>query len=118
MPTRIAIVYNEPAPSHYDTAGEEKAVLGVLKAVDAVHHSLLELGYQVAPVPLTLPIDSVGNKLRSLKVDLVFNLFEGFAGYPETEALVPEALAEIGIPYTGCRGDILRLSLNKAKIKV
>ena len=45
MCMRVAIIYNEPYPSRYDTAGEEKAVLGVLQTVDAVHHALIELGY-------------------------------------------------------------------------
>jgi D-alanine-D-alanine ligase len=51
-------------------------------------------------------------------VDLVFNLFEGFCGRPETEALVPEALSKLGIPCTGCPGKMLRLALDKAKVKV
>ena len=46
MRMRVAVVYNEPYPSRYDTAGEEKAVVGVLQSVAAVHQSLLELGYQ------------------------------------------------------------------------
>ena len=35
MRTRVAIVYNEPYPSRYGDVGEEKAVLGVLEAVEA-----------------------------------------------------------------------------------
>ncbi|MBI4283671.1 MAG: ATP-grasp domain-containing protein [Chloroflexi bacterium] len=118
MRTRVAIVYNEPIPSRYNAAGEEKAVLGVLEAVTAVRRSLLKLGYQVTPIPLTLPDDADVGKLRSLKVDLVFNLFEGFAGYPESEALVPEDLAEQGIPYTGCSAIAIRRALDKAEVKV
>ncbi|HUU65058.1 MAG TPA: ATP-grasp domain-containing protein [Dehalococcoidales bacterium] len=115
---RIAIVYNEPYPSRYDAAGEEKAVLGVLHAVSAVQQALLELGYYVTRVPLVAPLGRVKRKLSSLDVDLVFNLFEGFCGRPETEALVPEALSELGIPCTGCPGKMLRLALDKAKVKV
>ena len=96
MRTRVAIVYNEPLPSRYDTAGEEKAVLGVLQAVDAVHQALLELGYEVTRVPLVPPLEQARSKLSSLDVDLVFNLFEGFCGQPETEALVPETLSGTG----------------------
>jgi D-alanine-D-alanine ligase len=138
---RIAVVYNEPQPSRYDNAGEAKAVLGVLNAVTAVHSSLLELGHDVSLVPLAAPPgeasrvfgqlsrspdrdESAGyshipaGKLASLDVDLVFNLFEGFCGEPETEALVPEVLSELGIPCTGCPGTALRLALDKAKVKV
>ena len=115
---RVAIIYNEPCPSRYDTTGEAKAVLGVLNAVAAVHRALLELGYDVTRVPLTPPLEQARVKLRSLDMDLVFNLFEGFCGHPETEALVPEALSELGIPFTGCPGTVIRLALDKAKVKV
>lgn len=118
MRTRVAIVYNEPIPSRYDATGEEKAVLGVLKAVEAVHQSLLELGYYVTRLPLTPPFKEAGKKLSALDVDLAFNLFEGFCGYPETEALVPEALSQTGIPCTGCPETVIRLALDKAKAKV
>jgi len=115
---RVAIIYNEPYPSRYDTTGEAKAVLGVLNAVAAVHQALLELGHYVIRVPLTPPLEQARRKLNSLDTDLVFNLFEGFCGYPETEALAPEALSELGIPCTGCPGTVLRLALDKAKAKV
>ncbi len=118
MRARIAIVYNEPEPSRYDTAGEEKAVKSVLDAVAAVRRSLLELGNEVPCVPLIPPIERARKTLGSLDVDLVFNLFEGFCGEPETEALVPEYLEGIGIPFTGCPTTALELCLDKAKVKV
>jgi D-alanine-D-alanine ligase len=118
MRTRVAIVYNKPYPSRYDSAGEQRAVLGVLDAVTAVHQALLETGYQITCVPLAPPSKSTRRKLNSLDADLVFNLFEGFCGYPKTEAIVPEALSEMGIPFTGCPDTALRLALDKAKVKV
>ncbi len=117
MRTHIAIVYNEPRPSRYDTFGEGQAVLSVLHSVEAVSRALLELGYQVTSVPLT-PLEPIRDKLGGLKADLVFNLFEGFCGYPDTEALVPEILSELDIPYTGCSGAVLRLALDKARAKI
>ncbi len=117
MGKRVAVVYNEPIPSRYDTAGEEKAVLGVLEAVEAVHVALLELDYKVISLPLKPPFEQASTKLLSLDVDVVFNLFEGFCGLPETEALVPEALSGVGIPCTGCPGTVLRLALDKARTK-
>jgi D-alanine-D-alanine ligase len=118
MCPRIGVVYNEPKASRYDRAHEEKAVFSVLEAVEAVRQSLLETGQEVVLLPLNPPFDSARKKLASLKVNLVFNLFEGFCGEPETEALVPEALEELGLPYTGCQGPVLRLALDKAKVKV
>jgi D-alanine-D-alanine ligase len=95
-----------------------KAVLGVLEAVQAVEQSLLELGYSLTLLPLTLPIEKARQELESLDTDLVFNLFEGFCGFPETEALVPETLSKMGIPFTGCQAAMLKLALNKAGVKV
>ncbi|MBI3931696.1 MAG: ATP-grasp domain-containing protein [Chloroflexi bacterium] len=115
---RVAIVYNEPSPSRYDTSGETKAVLGVLDAVAAVQRALLELGHDIIRLPLTPSLEQARVKLRSLDVNLVFNLFEGFCGYPETEALVPEALSELGIPFTGCPGTVLDSALDKVRVKV
>ena len=117
MCPQIAIVYNEPCPSRYDAAGEEKAVLGVLEAVEAVQQALKELGHTVVRVPLLPPLELAGERLKGLSVDLVFNLFEGFCGYPATEAVVPNILLELGIPCTGCSGAVLALALDKAKTK-
>jgi D-alanine-D-alanine ligase len=118
MPRRVAIVYNEPERSRYDLHGEEKAVLGVLGAVAAVHRSLLEVGDAVFLLPLASPWMQAREKLAALDADLVFNLFEGFGGRPETEALVPDFLEEIDMPYTGCPAEALRLALDKAKLKM
>ncbi len=118
MRTHVTIIYNEPCHSRYDAVNEEKAVIGVLEAVEAVHQSLLELDFDVTRVPLVPPLEQAERKLRNLNKDLVFNLFEGFCGYPETEAVVPEILSNMGIPFTGCSGPVLRLALDKAKLKV
>jgi D-alanine-D-alanine ligase len=118
MCARLAVVYNEPNASRYNRNHEEKAVYGVLEAVKAVKESLLESGHDVVLLPLKPPFKTAGKKLASLKVDVVFNLFEGFCGEPATEALVPEALEELGLPYTGCPGPVLRLALDKAKVKM
>jgi D-alanine-D-alanine ligase len=115
---RVAIVYNEPCPSRYGDVGEEKAVLGVLEAVEAVHRALLQLDCNVVRVPLKPPLAQAERKLRKLNTDLVFNLFEGFCGDPGTEAVLPEILSGMGISYTGCAASALRLGLDKAKVKV
>jgi len=118
MCARLAVVYNEPTPSRYDLTNEKKSVDGVLEAVEAVHAAAAELGYEVALLPLVPPFETARQNLASLDVSVVFNLFEGFCDAPETEALVPEALDELGIPYTGCQAEVLRLGLDKAKVKV
>jgi D-alanine-D-alanine ligase len=117
MPRRITVAYNAPERSRYDARGEEKAVLGVLESVAAVHQSLLELGDTVSLLALTSPWEAARARLVAMSADIVFNLFEGFCGSPETEALLPEFLAAAGIPYTGCPAAALRLALDKARLK-
>jgi D-alanine-D-alanine ligase len=119
MRTHVAIVYNEPLHSRYDTVSEEKAVLGVLEAVEAVHRALCELDFDITRVPLVPPLEQAERELRNLiNKGLVFNLFEGFCGYPETEAVLPEILSEMEIPCTGCPAPALKLGVDKAKMKV
>ena len=118
MRMRIALVYNEPQKSRHEAVGEYNAVLAVLEAVDAVHQALLKLDFDVTLVSLVPPLEQAEKELRDLDTDLVFNLFEGFCDYPETEAVVPEILSELGIPFTGCPGPVLRLALDKAKTKL
>ncbi len=117
MRQRVAIVYNQPQHSRYDIRGEGAAVNGVLKAVDAVRNALVELEFEVALIPLKLPLEEAAESLNILDADIVFNLFEGFCGQPETEAFVPEVCDRRAIPYTGCPGEVLRLALDKVKTK-
>ena len=117
MRARVAVVYNQPLKSRYDEQGEQAAVSGVLEAVEAVHDALLKLGYGVVKVPLTPPLPRAQEKLGAMKADLVFNLFEGFAGHPETEAEIAEILSVLKMPFTGCPAGALKLALDKAKTK-
>ena len=89
MCARIAIVYNKPEVSRYSSRGEDTAVLGVLESVEAVNKALVELKHDVVLLPLS-PGDDIKNSLASVGADLLFNLFEGFCGFPETEVLVPD----------------------------
>ena len=116
-PKKVAIIYNEPAEGRYSRVGEEKAELGVLDSVKAVHRALGDLGYSVARVPLSPPLEKTRQTLKGLQVDLIFNLFEGFVDSPEAEAIIADTLAELGIPYTGCPAAILALALDKARTK-
>jgi D-alanine-D-alanine ligase len=114
---KVAIIYNQPEQDRYSAMGEQKAVLGVLIEVKAVHTGLTKLGYAVEQVAISPPLEAVQQTLSHLAVDAVFNLFEGFAGRPETEAAVAAMLAEFGVPYTGCSAAALSLTLDKSRTK-
>jgi len=117
MGPRVAIVYNKPETSRYGMIGEAIAVLGVLDAVLAVETALKELNYEVVLLPLSPPVSEIKSSLAALGATVIFNLFEGFEDSSVTEALVPEAAEELGIPYTGCPSKTLRLALDKAQSK-
>jgi D-alanine-D-alanine ligase len=114
---KIAIIFNEPSSDRYGDMGESKAVASVLEEVRPVHRALTELGFSVTKIPLRPPLELVEEKLRALEADLVFNLFEGFEGRPETEAMVADMLCGLGIPFTGNPPSTLSLALDKAKAK-
>jgi D-alanine-D-alanine ligase len=115
---RIAIVYNKPVPSYYSIADEQGAAAGVLTEVAAVCGALIELGHSVTCVSLDIPLKAARKKLEKLRADLVFNLFEGFCGHPDSEPDIPEILEELDMPYTGCPPQALKLALNKAGTKL
>jgi D-alanine-D-alanine ligase len=97
--------------------GESKAVAGVLDEVRPVYRALSELGHTVIKVPLQPPVEQVKGKLSVLTTDLVFNLFEGFEGLPQTEAVVAGMLADLGMPFTGNPPCTLSLALDKVRAK-
>ncbi|APV44404.1 D-alanine--D-alanine ligase [Dehalogenimonas formicexedens] len=111
---QIALIYNAPIPSLYDARGESKAESGVLEAVRAVRRSIRALGHNLIEFPLLPPLESVRKTLATVKADCVFNLFEGFAGLPRTEAEVAGCLEDLGLPFTGSPSSALLLALDKA----
>jgi D-alanine-D-alanine ligase len=114
---RITVVYNLPEFSYYDTAGEREAVEGVVVEAAAVQQALENLGFETSCLGLGLPPEDAGHDLENLETDLVFNLFEGFAGHPGSETDIPQLLTDLGIRYTGCPPQALRSGLNKAETK-
>ena len=117
MALKVALIYNDPIPDRYSQMGEADAIADVLEEVKAVYDALLELGHSVVKMPLVPPIDSVRSILAGLDVDIFFNLFEGFAGQPETEAMVAGMMAAMGKPFTGSLAPTLALALDKVKTK-
>jgi D-alanine-D-alanine ligase len=117
---KVALVYNQPEADRYRAMGESKAELGVLDEVKAVRQSLDELGCFSLLVPLHPPLEGVKPAvalLTKIQPDVVFNLFEGFDGRPETEAAVASMLTYLKIPFTGCPAFALALALDKAGTK-
>ena len=117
MRPKIAIIYNAPEPELYGTDVEKRASLTINDSVEAVYRALTESGYPVVRIPLLPPLESAKESLKKLETAIVFNLFEGFDGYPETEPAITNFLAELGLTYTGCPGKALSLGLDKINTK-
>ena len=117
MCAKVAIVYNQPERSRYADMGEWAAIAGVLEEVDAVEKALVELGYNCFRIPLSPPLKHASEIISTIKADLIFNLFEGFDGQPGTEATIAEMFAKIGLPYTGCPADAIKVCLDKMRVK-
>ncbi|MDD5486027.1 MAG: ATP-grasp domain-containing protein [Dehalococcoidales bacterium] len=118
MRPKIAIVYNEPEQAVLPFANREtSAIAGVLDAVVAVKQSLEELGYKPLVFPLSPPLEPALKKINLADLLMVFNLFEGFAGKPETEIELALFLAGKKVPYTGNSPTALRISLDKVAAK-
>jgi D-alanine-D-alanine ligase len=114
---RVAIVYNQPSKSGHDRGYEQAAVFGIIEAVEVVHQALVKLGYDVIQLPLAPPLEWARKRLSELKADLVFNLFEGFADCPETEAEIADTLSALEMPFTGSPPEALKLALDKSRTK-
>jgi D-alanine-D-alanine ligase len=117
MPAAITIIYNEPLASVYTGRNEQAAEDGVLTEVTAVEKALQALGYSTSKIPLEMPLEQAYAKLSQIKADIVFNLFEGFSGFPETESDMVKRLELLGLRYTGSPSAALRLALDKSATK-
>ncbi|MBE0481259.1 MAG: ATP-grasp domain-containing protein [Dehalococcoidia bacterium] len=113
MRPAIAVIYNQPGHGRYSAMGEDRAELSVLDAAQAVEKALVRRGCPAVRVPLSPPLGGVLDQLKAIRADLVFNLFEGFDGSPETEAAVASLLSDLGFRYTGSPGPALALALDK-----
>ncbi|MBU0998818.1 ATP-grasp domain-containing protein [Patescibacteria group bacterium] len=94
---RIAIVHQSVAP---DARLDE---LDTLQQVQSVKASLLELGHEVFVFDCSIKtIKTVLDKIKKLKIDVVFNLVESFENRDSLQITVPLLLDAINIPHTGC----------------
>ncbi|MCI0438375.1 MAG: hypothetical protein L0177_04505 [Chloroflexi bacterium] len=114
---RIVLLYNAPQQSRYDTLGEGAAVSGVMDSVQAIGEALTARGHAVSLLGLEPPMSRAIISVSDIDADVVFNLFEGFQGRPDTEAAVAEVLEARNRPFTGASSATLALCLDKSRAK-
>ncbi len=103
---RALLLYNSPLlekdRSERDLSAEARAERGVAEAVEAVAAVLESEGWAVARWALSpLNVSSLIAEVEGVRPEVVVNLFEGFPGVEDQEALVAELLEGLGVPYTG-----------------
>jgi D-alanine-D-alanine ligase len=115
MPLDVLLLHNTPAlpVDHPDYASEA----GVLESVEAVTTALESAGHRVRTIGIRDMADFLAEVPRLGQPDVVFNLFEGFAGVGSGEALVAGWIEAAGLPLTGSDAAALELVRDKARVK-
>jgi D-alanine-D-alanine ligase len=108
---RVGLTYNlrRVAVAH----GDSEAEFDTPTTIEALSSAIAAQGHDVIGLEAdaNLPIN-----LRDARVDLVFNIAEGLAGF-NREAQVPALCELMGIEYTGSDAACMAVSLNKATAK-
>jgi D-alanine-D-alanine ligase len=112
---RILILYNEPTlPADHPDADSEH---DVLETADIIARHLQAGGFAVSRLGVTTNAKAIMDGLLAAKPDAVFNLYEGTAGWGNSEEYVAGVLELLRIPYTGCPTLPMTLCRNKPLAK-
>lgn len=112
---RILILYNEPTlPADHPDADSEH---DVLETADIISRHLQTGGFSVSRLGVTTDAKAILDGLLTAKPDAVFNLYEGTAGWGNSEEYVAGLLELLRIPYTGCPTLPMTLCRNKPLAK-
>ncbi len=110
---KVALVYNLKQPKSEALPCDYCSEFDSRQTIEAISQALSLGGHQVFPLEAD---EKILDWLRLNRVDMVFNIAEGFSG-SSREAQVPAILDFLGIPYTGSGVLTLALSLDKAMTK-
>lgn len=108
---RIAVLHNaipaDAPPEDQDT----------LVQVEAISHTLANLGHEVLPIACTLNLEAMREALANCRATMAFNLVESLDGVDSLLFLPLAVLDALGVPYTGSRTEALILTTNKLLAK-
>jgi D-alanine-D-alanine ligase len=111
----VLVLCNQPVlPKDHPDAESEHSVIDVAELVQA---ALRAEGFHVAFLALGSDPVALWRQLKKHKPDVVFNLYEGQADWPETESYVAGLLEWAKIPYTGSPFATLTVARNKDTAK-
>jgi len=110
---KVGLIYNLKKPKSKSDRYDYFSEFDSQETVQAIAQALNLAGHEVFPVEAD---QKLLDWLRFNRVDIVFNIAEGFSG-SSREAQVPAILDFLAIPYTGSGVLTLALSLDKAMTK-
>ena len=112
---RVLILFNEPTlpASHPDADSEHD----ILYTADVISKAVQEAGLPVSRLGITDDPAALLAGLKAAAPDVVFNLYEGTAGWGSAEAYVAGLLELLRIPFTGCPTKPLLLCRSKPLTK-
>src|SRR6516165_725808 len=112
---RVLVLHNEPVlpADHPDVESERE----ILETVAIVSRVLSEEGFRVRTLGVAKELSTLLDGLKSLRPEVVFNLFEGLADRPFTESVVAGILEWLDIPFTGSSADTLSTARDKQRAK-
>jgi len=114
---KIVIIHSESIISNYHKPGENVKGINIPSSVIAVNRTLNESGYRSVTLSLTPPLSQAEAALKKLDADIVFNLFRGFDGWPESAAAITMYLENLDLCFTGCPSKPHRICENQDMVK-
>jgi D-alanine-D-alanine ligase len=108
---RVVILFQEV----FETSNEDEK--DVLVQVEYVAKALLELGYEVNKVSVSLEINNIIKQLNELSPAFIFNLVETVNSFGSLAHWIPSLLDTLKIKYTGCKTESMFLLNDKVLTK-
>jgi len=112
---RVLVMYNEPTlPNDHPDADSEH---DILYTADTICRILQQAGLPISRLGITHDPAAVIAGIKAASPDVVFNLYEGTAGWGNAEAFVSGILELLKVPFTGCPTQPLLLCRSKPLTK-
>jgi D-alanine-D-alanine ligase len=113
---RVLLLHNEPVlPANHPDAASEYEILEVVEDMERVVGAA---GYKTERLSVGNDLQRLIDGLIELQPDAVFNLFEGLADRPSTEAVVAGILEWFHVSFTGSPSETLALARDKQRTKL
>jgi D-alanine-D-alanine ligase len=113
---RVLLLHNEPVlPANHPDAASEYEILEVVEDMEGVVRAA---GYKTERLSVGNDLQRLIDGLIELQPDAVFNLFEGLADRPSTEAVVAGILEWFHVSFTGSPSETLALARDKQRTKL